>query len=117
MSILLLATVGALVAIDAEAHDCRPGRQVGARCPMAPLIAVVDDSHETKLPDVIRIDPEDSTDGMPKTFVAPTPAAPAATMATTCVTPNGSCALRAPASIGATCSCQSKTARVFGTAQ
>jgi hypothetical protein len=114
LSILLLAALGALITIDAEAHDCRPSQQVGDLCPVA---RVVDDSHETRLPDVIRIEPENSTDGMPKTFITPAPAAPATTMATTCVTPNGSCALRAPASIGATCSCQSKTARVFGTAQ
>jgi hypothetical protein len=115
MSRLLLVALSALIA-DVGALDCRQGQPSEARCPAAPYIAVVDDSHEPKLPDVIRIEPDESTDPMPKAFISPAPA-PAAPTATMCATAAGNCALRAPASIGATCSCQSKAARVFGTAQ
>jgi hypothetical protein len=87
MSKLLIVALCALIAADAGAHDCRQDAQSGAHCPMLPMIAVVDDTHETKPPEVIRIEPEDPTEAVPKSFTAPVPTAPATSTAMTCVTP------------------------------
>ena len=114
MANFLLVALAAIIATAHGAPDGQRSRPQAVRGPAGFYIVSDDDTHETKPPDVIRVEPADPNDNMPKVF---TPAAPAAPAASTCITPAGNCALRAPASIGSTCSCQSKTARVFGTAQ
>jgi hypothetical protein len=109
--LLLLAVA---IAVQPVLHDGQSG-SAAPDWPMQAYVTVADDPHETKPPESSRIEPEHTTDSVPNSvLMPPMPAAPTATM---CITPSGSCALRTSAAIGSSCSCQSKTTRVFGSAQ
>jgi hypothetical protein len=111
----LLLALGAAIALQPAPRDGHRDRQNEIAGNAPAFVRVVDDPHDTKPPEPTRIEPEHATDAVPNSvLMPPMPAAPTATM---CITPSGSCALRATSSVGSSCSCQIKTTRVYGSAQ